>query len=158
LLGWEVARAGGLDKPFLGQFPVRPGPVIFLALDDPAAVTGHRLDQLGLRDGPHLYVATPLDCRHLAPEFWEVLEQLIKSLGASLVVVDALYLFLQGGPEVMNQAGGMGPLMQRFNGLAERTGAAILLITHDNKGGGDVAGSFVIRAAAKHILRLSTRP
>jgi hypothetical protein len=48
----------------------------------------------------------------------------------------------------------MGPLMSRLNALAETTGAAVLVVAHDSKSGVDVAGSHIIRAAAKVILRL----
>lgn len=49
----------------------------------------------------------------------------------------------------------MHPVMATFNQLTEKTGVSIVLIAHDNKSGMDVAGSFVIRAAARQILRLS---
>jgi hypothetical protein len=75
-----------------------------------------------------------------------------------LVIVDALYLLLPGGAESMNQAGSMGPLMSEFNKICESSGTAILLITHDTKSADTVAGSFVIRAAAKQILRLTGDP
>ncbi len=158
LLGWEITRAVSRGEPFLGQFSVKQGPVIFLALDDPAVVTVDRLEHLGLTDmpadAPDVHVATPLDGRHTDKTFWDAVESQIKVLRPCLVVVDALYLFLPPGNETMNQAGAMGPLMQRLNQIVERTGTSVLLITHDTKSGGDVAGSFVIRAAAKHILRL----
>jgi hypothetical protein len=47
--------------------------------------------------------------------------------------------------------------VQKFNALAEELGAAVVLIAHDAKSGGDVAGSYVIRATAKTLLHL-TRP
>lgn len=154
LLAWEIARAVTRGQAFLGQFPVTSAPVIFLALDDPAAVTVDRLEQLGLRDEPGLYVATPLDCQHRDPRFWEQVEAQVVGVGARLVIVDALYLFLPLGAEALNQAGAMHPVMAVFNKLTERSGASVLLLAHDSKSGGDVAGSFVIRAAARQILRL----
>lgn len=61
---------------------------------------------------------------------------------------------LPPGRETLNDPGAMGPVMQALNRLARRPGAAVLLIAHDAKSGKDVAGSFVIRAAATVILRL----
>ncbi|MBI2091225.1 MAG: ATP-binding domain-containing protein [Deltaproteobacteria bacterium] len=48
----------------------------------------------------------------------------------------------------------MRPVMRALNLMAERTGAAVLLVAHDRKNADDVAGSYVIRAACKVILRL----
>ena len=49
----------------------------------------------------------------------------------------------------------MRPVMVRLDRLVTETGAAILVVAHDNKGGTDVAGSYVIRAMAKAVLRLT---
>ncbi len=155
LLAWEIARAVRRGEAFLGQFPVKQGPVIFLALDDPAVVTVDRLEQLGLKDCPQLHVATPLDCQHRFSMFWDEVGKQVLGLHAGLLIVDALYLFLPQGPDTLNQAGAMHPVMAIFNQLTEKTRVSIVLIAHDNKSGMDVAGSFVIRAAARQILRLS---
>ena len=115
-----------------------------------------RLEQLGIQEVPDLYVVTPLDCQPHAFTFWEQVQRKVDEIDPLLVVVDALYLFLHGPSDAMNQAGGMAPVMNPLNKLAEETKASVLLITHDSKSGGDVAGSFVIRAAAKQILRLTS--
>ena len=156
LLAWEIARAVCRGENFLSQFPTTQGPVVFLGLDDPATVTVDRLEQLGIQEVPDLYVGTPLDCQPNLVGFWPEVREQVEGLDAQLVVVDALYLFLRGSADAMNQAGGMAPVMEPLNKLAEETGASVLLITHDSKSGGDVAGSFVIRAAAKQILRLTS--
>ena len=156
LFAWEIARAVCRGENFLGQFPTAQGPVLFLGLDDPATVTVDRLEQLGIQDVPDLYVGTPLDCQPHASTFWEQVQRKVDEIDPLLIVVDALYLFLHGSSDSMNQAGGMAPVMNPLNKLAEQTGASVLLITHDSKSGGDVAGSFVIRAAAKQILRLTS--
>lgn len=155
LFAWEIARAVCRGENFLSQLPATQGTVVFLGLDDPATVTVDRLEQLGIREEANLHVVTPLDCQPHAFTFWDEVEKQVDELDAQLVVVDALYLFLQGGSDAMNQAGGMAPVMKPLNKLAEETNASVLLITHDSKDGGDVAGSFVIRAAAKQILRLT---
>jgi archaellum biogenesis ATPase FlaH len=154
LLAWEMVRAVLNGEPFLEQFSVANGPVIFLALDDPTVVTIDRLQQLGINDSPDLHVATPLDSQNKHYDFWKAVTAEARLIRPQLIVVDALYLFLEGGGESLNQAGAMARVMQPLNELAEETGASVLLITHDTKSGSDVAGSFVIRAAAKQILRL----
>ena len=154
LFAWEIARAVLQGEPFLEQFPVTKGPVIFLALDDPTVVTIDRLEQLGLRDTPDLHVATPWDSQHKHFSFWDEVQAQAQLVKPQLVVVDALYLFLAHSTGAMNQVVSMGPVMEPLNKLTEQTGASVLLITHDSKNNHDVAGSFVIRAAAKQILRL----
>jgi hypothetical protein len=104
-----------------------------------------------------LLVATPLDCQPTHPGFWAEVEAQVRALKPGLVIIDALYLFVQGAQDAMNHATSMQKVMQPLNDLAERTGTAVLIIAHDKKAGGDVAGSFVIRAAAKQILRLTAR-
>jgi hypothetical protein len=154
LFAWEIARCVVTGQPFLRSFPVTTGPVMFLALDDPASVTSDRLDQLTLAENELLYIATPMDAQPGAATFWDQVRDQARELHAKLIIVDALYLFLSGGAESMNQAGSMAPLMQRINNVAEDLGCSVLLITHNARGTGDVAGSFAIRAAAKQILRL----
>lgn len=154
LFAWEITRAVLQGESFLGHFPVTKGSVLFLGLDDPNVVTFHRLEQLGIRDAQDLHVATPVDAQHRHFTFWDEVQAQAQAIKPQLVVVDALYLFLAHSSDAMNQAGSMGPVMEPLNKLTEQTGASVLLITHDSKGGGDVAGSFVIRAAAKQILRL----
>lgn len=155
LLAWEFCRSVLQGTPFAGQFHATQGPVVFLALDDPATVTLHRLDYLSLDEQPTLDVATPADCNLASKEFWRHLAEEIDRTHPRLLIIDSLYLFLPAGAESMNQAAGMGPIMNECNKICERTGAAIVLITHDTKQGDNVAGSFVIRAAAKQILRLT---
>lgn len=158
LLAWEFCRSVLQGTPFVGQFHATQGSVVFLALDDPATVTMHRLDCLNLAEQPNLDLATPADCNLASKGFWTRLGEEIDRIHPRLLIIDSLYLLLPAGAESMNQAGGMGPLMNEFNKICERTGAAIVLITHDTKQGETVAGSFVIRAAAKQILRLTGVP
>ncbi|MDK2744250.1 MAG: AAA family ATPase [Nitrospira sp. BO4] len=155
LLAWEFCRSVLHGTPFVGHFPAMQGTVVFLALDDPATVTIHRLDCLGLSEAANLEIATPGECDVANSLFWNDLGRAIDEIRPRLLIVDALYLMLPGGAESMNQAGGMAPVMNEFNKICESSGTAVLLITHDTKSGESVAGSFVIRAAAKQILRLA---
>jgi hypothetical protein len=75
-------------------------------------------------------------------------------LRPALVVLDALYLFAPTSREAGNDASAMAPVMAQIDGIAVQSGAAVLLVAHTNKSDSDVAGSYVVRAKAKGILRL----
>jgi hypothetical protein len=155
LLALEVGRAVLRGLPLFGRFPARAGPVMAALLDDPLALTLARLDELGVR-GPldDFYVVDPIT----VTEPSAVLDHLAREAAAlkpALVILDALYLFLPGGNNAGNDAASMRPVMVRLDRLVTETGAAVLVVAHDNKGGTDVAGSYVIRAMAKAVLRLT---
>lgn len=154
LFAWEMARSVVTGQPFLQSLPVAMGSVMFLALDDPASVTRDRLDQLTLAESELLHIATPMDAQPSAFTFWDQVKEQAQARRVRLIIVDALYLFVSGTSESMNQAGSMAPLMQQINKISEELRCSVLLITHNAKGSGDVAGSFAIRAAAKQIIRL----
>ncbi len=168
LLAWEMARAVVTGHKLFGKLPVeQPGLVVFLALDDPMFLTGERLDRLGLRNAESLRLATP---QEMAIENLENIDRLGEVLFSNirdelkrqdlkpvLIILDALYLLLPSGEKAMNDAALMVPLVRNLNRLARDVQAAVLVVTHDRKSGGDVAGSFVIRAGAKQILRLTTK-
>jgi hypothetical protein len=157
LLALELVRAVLTGQPFLGHFPVRQGPVVAAFLDDPLAVTLERLEALGIRHHPDLYLVDP----HQATDpraVLRALEEEARERRAALAVFDALYHLLPSGREALNDAATMRPLMLHLDGIAARSGAGLVVVAHDTKSGGDVAGSFVVRAAAKAILRLTLPP
>ena len=156
LLALEMVKAFLLGERFLGTFPVNGGgPVAAYLLDDPDSLTIDRLKTLGILDHQHLYVATPTNVDLSDPfGFLDDVAVEVRRLRASFVLLDALYLLTPSGIGAQNDTAKMGPIMRALNLLAEDTDAAVLLIAHDRKDGGDVAGSHVIRAAAKGILRL----
>gem|GEM_PF-3244194 len=154
LLALELVRAVLLGEPFLGQFQVRQGPVVGAFLDDPLSITLERLETLGIRRHPELFLV----------DLWAVdepqqvlheLESEVTRRGAVLAVWDALYHLTPMGREALNDASLMRPVMLGLDSLAARAGCGFVVVAHDNKAGMDVAGSFVIRAAAKSILRLT---
>lgn len=155
LLAQEIMRAVRRGKPFLGRFDVQQGPVAGFFLDDPEGLTVERLDILGLRDDPEVFVSTARRANLTDPAaFLSDAERTLGNIHPVLVVLDALYLLVPPSRDAANDQARMGPLMTRLNALAETTAAAVLVIAHDAKSGLDVAGSHVIRAAAKTILRL----
>ncbi len=155
LLAQEIVRSVLTGKQFLGHFTVQQCPVAAFFLDDPEGLTSERLHVLGIHDHPDLYVSTSKRADLENPEvFLREIAVAAKKRGTVLIVLDALYLFVPHGRDTANDQARMAPVMGQLNWLAETTGAAILLIAHDAKSGLDVAGSHVIRAAAKTILRL----
>jgi hypothetical protein len=155
ILALEIARSVLLGTPLFGAFPTKQGPVAAYLLDDPPSVTLDRLTTLGLREHPELFVATGEDANLVDPvRFLCQARAQVREVRARLVVVDALYLLIPASREAGNDQARMRPVMLALNALAEKTGAAVVLVAHDNKAGRDVAGSFVVRAASKAILRL----
>jgi len=155
LLALEFARATLLGVPLLHRFPARQGAVIALLLDDPPNLVIERLERMSVRDHGALWLATPDDLDLSDPiGMLAELEAHAIERHARLVIVDALFNLMPTSADAGNDAARMRPVLDALNALAQRTGAAVLLIAHDRKDGGDVAGSYAIRAAAKVILRL----
>jgi len=157
LLALELVRAVLLGEPFLGRFEVRRGPVVAAFLDDPLGITLERLEALGVRRHPDLFLVDP----RTADDPRKVLRELEADAlrrRAALAVWDALYLLLPEGRESLNDAARMRPLVLTLDALAARAECGFVVVAHDNKAGADVAGSFVVRAAAKSILRLTLPP
>jgi archaellum biogenesis ATPase FlaH len=155
LLAQEIVRAVLTHAPLFGAIGVRQGPVVAAFLDDPLALTVERLDTLGIHYHPALGVVKSENYKGEPFQFLDQLSAEVKARGAVLVVIDALYLLSPTTQNAGNDAARMTPIMRRLDQLATETGAAVILIAHDNKAGGDVAGSFTIRAMAKTILRLT---
>ena len=155
LLAEEIARAVLRGLPFVGEFPSRRGAVMAALLDDPLGLTLERLDKLAVR-GPEddCFIVNPADFGE-PMAFLDALEAEALELRPALIIIDALYLFVPESRDAGNDAARMKPVMLRLDRLATRTGAAVLLIAHDNKSGQDVAGSYVVRATAKVIMRLT---
>ena len=155
LFAMEMIRAVMEGSPLLGQFAAVQGDVIALLLDDPPGLVRERLvGKLGLGDDG-LLVATHLDADTEHPR--RLLDALAEEAVArrpAFIILDALYVLLKG-PEQLHKAGEMIPLMRRLDRIAEESGAAVVLVHHPRKSDEDPAGSFVIRASAKSILRLS---
>jgi RecA-family ATPase len=84
----------------------------------------------------------------------ERIEAAINSTNAKLCIIDPIQGYLGGAD--MHSVNGIRPLMKSLAGVGERTGAAIILVGHLNKGGGKAAyrglGSIDIIAAARSVL------
>ncbi len=156
LLTMQMAKATLTAKPFLGRFPVRkPGPVLLLAMDDPDSLIAERLTVMGVKDDPYLFVPQSIDHSNPLALLRHTL-RVCDDLKPALVVVDCLYRLIPEKQGSNNDAALMVPLLNLLNSLAERTGAAVVVIHHENKGGrGDIAGSFAIRASLKTLIKIS---
>jgi len=156
LLALEVARSVLTGRPLFDVLETRQGPVLACLFDDPRSVTVERLAALGIKGHPDLFIADRETWDLTDPlAMIELAESKARTLGARLVIVDTLYLLLPQSRDALNDSVRMNPIMQALNRLAERTGAADLLIAHDRKSRDEVAGSFAIRAASKQIVRLT---
>ena len=158
LLTQHMVQAVRRGEPFLGRFAVLSGPVIMLLLDDPPALTRERLvTHLGLGEDDGLFISTHLHANTDNPmRLLDALREEVLRRQPVMVVLDALYVLLEGA-EQLHLAGGMRPIMRKLDKIAEESGAAMLLVHHARRADQEIAGSFVIRASAKSILRL-TRP
>ncbi len=88
------------------------------------------------------------------------IEQAITLTGARLFIADPLQGFCRGAD--MHSVNGMRPLMAKLGGVAERTGCAVVVISHLRKSGGQSAyrglGSIDIYAAARSVLTVGKLP
>jgi hypothetical protein len=156
LLAMEMMRAVLRGFRLFGHFRTNPGVVAGFFLDDPEGLTKDRLESLGItKDSGCLISTSQRADLHDPLAFLRHVGHAAVQCCADLVVLDALYLFVPIGQNVANDQARMAPVMGLLNSIAERSGAAVLIIAHDSKNGADVAGSHVIRAAAKNILRLT---
>lgn len=86
----------------------------------------------------------------------ERIEKAIIATGAGLLILDPIQAYLGGGTD-MNRANEARELTKRLGGIAERTGCAIVLIGHMNKGSGAKAayrgmGSIDFFAVARSVI------
>jgi hypothetical protein len=142
-LALQLAMALAAGVPFLG-LPTAPVVVLYLSFElsagmvrgrkqEIAAATGLPMPAIGERFHvvaptadylPQLDLGTEAGCTEL--------ERLIGDTGAQAVVLDTLYRFLPGADP--NDNGEMGRVFGRLNDLAQRTGAALVLLDHVGKG------------------------
>ncbi|MDR1532956.1 MAG: AAA family ATPase [Clostridiales bacterium] len=84
----------------------------------------------------------------------------ICKINAVALIADPLAGFCRGAD--INSVNGMRPMLARLGAVAERTGCAVILISHLNKKGGQAAyrglGSIDIYAAARSVLTVGKLP
>jgi len=135
-----------------------PAAVIYQTAEDGYADTVKpRLQRLGA-DCRRIHVIDDSDCPLSLSD--ERIEAAIIQTGAKLFIADPLQGFFRGTD--MNSVGGVRPLMAKLGAVAERTGCAVVLISHLRKSGEQAAyrglGSIDIYAAARSVITVGKLP
>ena len=135
-----------------------PAAVIYQTVEDGYADTVKpRLQRLGA-DCKRIHVID--DSEYPLSLSDERIEAAIVKTGAKLFIADPLQGFCRGAD--MNSVGGVRPLMAKLGAVAERTGCAVVLISHLRKSGGQAAyrglGSIDFYAAARSVLTVGKLP
>ena len=135
-----------------------PASVIYQTAEDGYADTVKpRLRRFGA-DCSRVHVIDESECPLSLSD--ERIEAAIIQTGAKLFIADPLQGFCRGAD--MNSVGGIRPLMAKLGAVAERTGCAVVLISHLRKSGGQSAyrglGSIDIYAAARSVLTIGKLP
>ncbi len=85
----------------------------------------------------------------------ERIEKAIVQTGSKLFILDPLQAYI-GADVDMHRANEIRPVLKRISGVAEKTGCAVVIIGHLNKGGSKSQyrglGSIDIQAAARSVL------
>jgi predicted ATP-dependent serine protease len=157
--GAEVGGSGASPSGFGGQIVIAPPSAVLIqtAEDGLADVIKPRLEQLGADCGLVHVIDESEQSLSLADER---IERAIVKTNAKLVILDPIQAYCNGSD--FHSVNGMRPLMKHLAGVAERTGAAIVIIGHLNKKGGKSAyrglGSIDIYAAARSVLTVGKIP
>ncbi len=144
LLGQAVAaNVEGVE--FLGEAAANRT-VLWLALDEPLGDAVRRFARHGVKGGVHLY--------NELPSFVE-LEAAIDAAGTGAVVIDTLTEFVAGFIDDPNSPMQWQPILKKLRGIAQRTGAAIVLLHHVSKTTGRYRDSSQIGAGVDQIVEMS---
>jgi hypothetical protein len=164
----DLAARVSVGKPWPDGSECRAGGVVILSAEDGLADTIRpRFDAAGGDPSKAVAVSTVPDAegneRQIAiPDDLATIEAAIERVGAVLVVVDPLMAFLPGDVNSHRDQDvrrALAPLAR----LAERTGAAVVVVRHLNKGVGGNAlyrggGSIGIVGAARSGLLIAKHP
>ena len=150
-LGARLTR--GAAMPLSGDPPSAPAGVLLLCAEDSAA---HTLRPRMEAAGANLKRVYDLTKPVTLPGDLPVLESIVKAGKIKLVVIDPVMSFLGSGVD-SNSDQSARQALTPLKGLAERTGAAVILIRHLNKKNGNTAayrggGSIAFAAAARSAL------
>ncbi len=151
-LAARLTRGGRM--PLTADPPRGPAGVLLLCAEDsPAHTLRPRLEAAGA-DLKRVVIPAE-DAAVVIPGDLPAVEALVLERGVKLIVIDPVMSFLAGGIDSNNDQSARQALTP-LKGLAERTGAAVLLLRHLNKkdgqgaayrGGGSIAFTAVARSA-----------
>jgi DNA repair protein RadA/Sms len=136
--------------------PRRPGRVLILSGEDDLSETiAPRLINLGTDMSR---IAFPKDHFELTPVGIKDLYLLIRHFDATLVFIDPIQLYM-GGKIDMNRANEVRNFMKLLQDAAEKSGCAIVIIRHFNKGSNEVkiyrgSGSIDFAASVRSVLQV----
>jgi RecA-family ATPase len=165
----DLAARLSVGRRFPDGQPCDPAAVIIMNAEDGLGDTIRpRLDAAGgdpsrARSLATIPVGDDGDERHLTiPEDIPIIQEHVEHMGAKLVIIDPLMAFLSGGSDAHKDQAvrrALAPLAR----MAERTGAAVLLVRHLNKaqGGNPLyrgGGSIGIIGAARSGLLVGVHP
>jgi len=148
----DAAVCVAMGKDWLGR-STRQCPALIIDAESGPRRLGRRLGETarghGADDCTPVYYAS-LAMLDLTQDIGALeLEALIVDRGAGFVVIDALADIMPGADE--NAVKDTQPVFRRLRDIAERTGAALVLIHHANKNGG-YRGSSAINGAVDLLL------
>lgn len=114
--------------PFLNRDIKRPGPTLYIALEDHAAQLAQDLKTMGLKDNDPLKI-------HSGPvkgeQYITQLQDYLTNNDTCLVAIDTLALFAR--ITNLNDYAEVNEKMQRIREVARNTNTAIMLVHHSNK-------------------------
>lgn len=154
-----VASALTNGEPLLNSERLSPMTVIYQTTEDGLADTiKPRLEMMNADCDKVIVIDESTQALSLSDER---IEQAIKETGAKLLILDPLQAYL-GADVDMHRANEIRPIFHALGLVAERTGCAIVIIGHMNKGGGKSGyrglGSIDITAAARSVLVIGKSP
>jgi len=153
---YAMAEAIAQGRPFLG-YPTNQGGVLILAVEEHSRDVRRRLERFGVRPDDPIHVHTGR--LEPDPETFGALRSFISDNAIRLVILDTLAQFWgitdeNDNAEVSRRG---SPLLD----LARQTGAVVLLVHHEGKGGGQdgrgIRGASALFALADQALMLERR-
>ena len=149
----------GAAMPLSADPPPAPAGVLLLCAEDSAA---HTLRPRMEATGAVLSRVFDITAAVTLPGDLPAIEKLVIDHGVKLVVIDPVMSFLAAGVDANGDQSARMALTP-LKGLAERTGAAVVLVRHLNKKNGESAayrggGSIAFNAAARSALIVGRDP
>ena len=156
-LAAKLSKGEALDKNMKVTEPVN---VIYQTAEDGLADTVKPRLELAGADCERIIVIDESDKSLSMVD--ERLEEAIVRTGARLLILDPIQAYLGGGMD-MNRANEAREMTKKLSAMAERTGCAVILVGHMNKGSGAKAayrgiGSIDFFAIARSVLLVGRVP
>jgi AAA domain len=149
----NLARGVAHGGTFLGR-RCRKGAVVYVSLDEPKAITLERMEALGLKDDPDIFL---IATRNPPDDWGSALRNEVKKRKAVLVIVDTLAKLAR--IQEINSYGEWNRAYAPLQSIAEELGCAYVVTVHNRKDGqtstDSMAGSMAIGAGVDTTLVMS---